>query len=205
MLLNNNMNTRYKGSFFKFSVKLFSIVFLFFLMGCDQPEEKAVDKKMYYDLKGFIETQITFLSEQKPTVNKILTVAGKNESRSTKEVDWKKELELFIQADINKPAYSKSFEVTKPDSLTSTFTLKTDENIPVKSVTVRLDKITGNPVLIKALLKSENKLYQSEKNIELHCIGESNQWHVTYYSIKGYQKLATMDKKDFSIESKVIY
>ena len=199
------MNTGYKGSFFKLSAHIFPIIIILLLTRCDQPQEKVKEKKIYYDLKGFIETQIEFLSEQKPTVDKVMSVSGKNESRSTKEVDWKKELELFIQADINKPSYSKSYAVSKPDSLTSVYTLKTEENISVKSVRIELDKNTGNPVLIQALLRSENKLYQSEKNVELHCKSESNQWHLTSYSIKGYQKLATMDRKDFDIQAEVKY
>ena len=199
------MNTGYKDSFFKLSAHIFPIIIILFLSGCDQPQEKAKEKKIYYDLKGFIETQIEFLSEQKPIVDKVMSVSGKNESRSTREVDWKKELELFIQADINKPAYSKSYAVSKPDSLTSVYTLKTVENISVKWVRIQLDKTTGNPVLIQARLRSENKLYQSEKNVELHCKSESNQWHLTSYSIKGYQKLATMDRKDFDIQAEVKY
>jgi len=199
------MNTGYKDSFFKLSAHIFPIIIILLLSGCDQPQEKAKEKKIYYDLKGFIETQIEFLSEQKPIVDKVMSVSGKNESRSTREVDWKKELELFIQADINKPAYSKSYAVSKPDSLTSVYTLKTVENISVKWVRIQLDKTTGNPVLIQARLRSENKLYQSEKNVELHCKSESNQWHLTSYSIKGYQKLATMDRKDFDIQAEVKY
>jgi len=199
------MNTGYKDSFFKLSAHIFPIIIILLLSGCDQPQEKAKEKKIYYDLKGFIETQIEFLSEQKPIVDKVMSVSGKNESRSTREVDWKKELELFIQADINKPAYSKSYAVSKPDSLTSVYTLKTEENISVKWVRIQLDKTTGNPVLIQARLRSENKLYQSEKNVELHCKSESNQWHLTSYSIKGYQKLATMDRKDFDIQAEVKY
>lgn len=199
------MNTGYAGSVFKFFAKITSLIFFLMLVSCDRPQEKSAGNKSYYDLQGFIETQITFLSERKPTVDKIMQVSGKSESRSTREVDWKKELELFIQADINKPAYSKSYTVSRPDSLTSVYTLKTDENIPVKSLTIQLDKATGNPVLVKALIRSENKLYLSEKNIELHCINESNQWHLTSYAIKGFQKLAMTDKKDFDIKARVKY
>jgi len=199
------MITRYKHASFTYAVKFLSLAAFIFLMGCDQPQEKAPGKKVYYDLKNFIETQETFLSEQKPTVDKIMSVSGKNEARSTKEIDWKKELELFIQADINKPAYSKSYAVSRPDSLTSVYTLKTDEDIPVKALKIVLDKVTKNPVFIKALLRSENKLYQSEKNIEMNYKSESNQWHLTSYSIQGFQKLAMMDKKDFDIKATLKY
>lgn len=201
---NNNMNSGFTGFFLK-RFNYLSLLFFLFVTGCDQPQEKSDSKKSYFDLKGFIETQITFLTEQKPTVNKKMRVSGRDENRSTKQIDWKKELELFIQADINKPAYSKSYEISNPDPLTTIYTLKTEENIPVKSIRIELDKTTGNPVLIQALLHSENKLYQSEKKIELHCVNESNQWRLTSYSIKGYQKLATMEKKDFDINAQIKY
>ena len=199
------MNSGFTGLFSKPLIKYLFLIFLFFFIGCDQPQEKSDNKKAYFDLKGFIETQITFLSEQKPTVDKKMRVSGRDESRLTKQIDWKKELELFVQADINKPAYSKSYKISKPDSLTTIYTLKTEENIPVKSIRIQLDKATGNPVLIQALVHAENKLYQSEKNIEMHCVNESNQWHITSYSIKGYQKLVAMDKKNFDISAQVKY
>lgn len=186
-------------------IKCLSVIIFLFLMGCDQPQDKKTEKKTYYDVKGFIETQIAFLSEQKPQVSKQMSVAGKKEERSTKNVDWKKELELFIQADINKPAYSKSYVVEKPDSLTVIYTLKSTENLPVRYLKVQLDEISGNSISIKALLRSENKLYKSEKNIEMHCASQSNQWHLTSYSIKGYQKLAMTDQKDFDIKAQVSY
>lgn len=186
-------------------IKCLSIISFLFLIGCDQPKDKPADKKIYYDVKGFIETQIAFLSEQKPTVSKQMGVAGKKEERSTKHVDWKKELELFVQSDINKPAYSKSYVVEKPDSFTVIYTLKTTENLPVRYLKIELDKISRNPVSMQAQLRSENKLYSSEKNIEMHCASHSNQWRLMSYSIKGYQKLALMDQKDFNINAQVSY
>jgi hypothetical protein len=186
-------------------LKYLWVTIIFFLMGCDNPEDKPAEDKTYYDVKGFIETQIVYLAEQKPTVHKKMSVAGKNEDRTTKEVDWKKELELFVQADINKPAYRKSYSVTKPDSLTTLYTLQPTENLPVQYLKVQVDKITGNPTAIQALLRSENKLYRSEKHIEMHCASQANQWRLTDYAIKGYQKLAMTDQKDFDIKAAISY
>lgn len=157
----------------------------------------------YYDLKGFIESQISVLNKVRPEVIKTMSVSGKNETRTSREMDWKKELELFVQADINKPAYSKSYSITKPDSLTVLYTLSSGESLPVRFLKIEMDKISGMPVLIQAQLRSENKLYQSEKNIEMHGSVQGGQWHLNTYAIKGYQKLATMDKKAFEISAKV--
>ncbi|GLU54157.1 hypothetical protein [Dyadobacter frigoris] len=153
----------------------------------------------YYDLKEFIESQVPILNNEKPEVIKTMSVSGKNETRTSGDVDWKKELELFIQADINKPAYSKSYSISKPDSLTVLYTLKPGESLPVRYLKIEMDKTSGTPLMIKALLRSENKLYQSEKNIEMHGSVQDSQWHLNSYTIKGYQKLATMDKKSFDV------
>ena len=178
---------------------------LLFLTSCDSAQERESKVMTYYDLKGFIESQVSSLNKEKPEVTKIMGVSGKNETLTSRNMDWKKELELFVQADINKPAYSKSYAITKPDSLTVLYKLKTEESLPVRYLKIEMDKISGTPVVIQALLRSENKLYQSEKNIEMHGSFQSGKWRLETYTIKGYQKLATMDKKSFDVSAKVRY
>jgi hypothetical protein len=178
---------------------------IFLLTGCDSPQERQSRVMSYYDLKGFIETQISALNQNKPEITKIMKVSGKEETRSSKDIDWKKELELFSQADINKPAYSKSYIVEKPDSATVIYTLKKGETLPVHYVKIILDKKSGNPVFVQALLRAENKLYQSEKNIRLSGLVQNGKWIMQSYSIRGYQKLATMDKKLFDVSARVNY
>lgn len=201
------MNNKLILSPLKFSVFnplcYLSVGIILFLTNCDSVQEKQSKVKTYYDLKGFMETQISSLDKEKPEVTKIMQVAGKKETRSSRDIDWKKELELFIQADINKPAYSKSYQVHKPDSLTVIYGLKTSEILPVVFLKIKLDKASGYPTTIKALLRSENKLYQSIKNIELHGTVIKNQWQLTDYTIDGFQKLVTMDKKFFNVATQV--
>lgn len=197
------MNNKVIISSFQFPILyLFASVFLF-LSSCDSAQERQSKVMTYYDLKGFIESQVSSLNKEKPEVRKIMSVSGKNETRTSRDMDWKKELELFVQADINKPAYSKSYSITKPDSLTVVYTLSTSESLPVRYLKIEMDKNSGMPILIQAKLRSENKLYQSEKNIEMHGSLQSGKWHLNSYTIKGYQKLATMDKKAFDLSAKV--
>ena len=193
-----------KFSLFRSLVCLFAGI-IFLLTSCDSPQERQSKVKNYYDLKGFIETQISMLNQEKPEVTKMMKVSDKQETRSSKDVDWKKELELFSQADINKPAYSKSYEIEKPDSATVIYTLKKEETLPVRYVKIILDKKSGNPISIQALLRAENKLYQSEKNISLSGLIQNKRWILQSYSIRGYQKLATMDRKLFDISAQVNY
>jgi hypothetical protein len=186
------------------SVRFLAAAILLLLISCDSAQEAQSKVKTYYDVKGFIETQIFLLDKQKPEVSKIMQVGEKKETLSGRDLDWRKELELFVQADINKPAYSKSYLVSKPDSFTIAYTLKPGETLPVRFLKISLDKNSGNPSSIEALLRSENKLYQSEKRIELHGSNRAtNQWQLESYSIKGFQQLATMDRKLFDIAAAV--
>lgn len=201
--MNNKVTFSSPGfSFFSPLTCLLAGIFLF-LTSCDSAQERQSKVMTYYDLKGFVESQISVLNKEKPEVVKTMSVSGKNETRTSREMDWKKELELFIQADINKPAYSKSYSITKPDSLTVVYKLSSGESLPVRYLKIEMDKAAGTPILIQALLRSENKLYQYEKNIEMHGSVQGGQWHLITYAIKGYQKLATMDKKSFDVSAQV--
>jgi hypothetical protein len=174
-----------------------------FMISCDSSEPKNVEVKAYYDLRGFVNGEIEIMSRLKPLVTKKLQTDGKSDNRSTKEIDWKKELELFIQADINKPAYGKSYSIMRPDSLTYEYKLKAGETLPVQWLKIRIDHISGKPDMIHALLLSKNKLYKSEKNVELRCAMSAGQWMITSYEIKGFQQLLVLDPKQFEVVGKV--
>lgn len=173
------------------------------LSACQTPTAKNDEPAVYYDVKGFIQNQIQLLNQQRPTVEKTMVVGRDEEKRSTKEVDWKKELELFVQADINKPAYRQSYAIARPDSLTYEYTIKTQEDLPVRYLKVVLDKPDGQPTLIEAKILAQNKLYESEKNLLMRCAQKSGDWRVTSYQIKGFQELVISDRKPFDVRVEV--
>jgi hypothetical protein len=182
---------------------LILVLFAAALMSCENSEDMGKDEKYYYDLKGFINNQIIVLNEKKPEVSKELIMDDLKEVSTSKDVDWKKELELFIQADLNKPSYQKSYTVVRADSLSYDYILKPNEDMPVRRLNIRLDEATHQPVAVKALLKSENKIYTSEKTISLTCVKRENLLEVSSYSVVGYQKLALMKRKSFSVSGKI--
>jgi len=179
----------------------------FLLLSCDESNRRDDDQvKSYYDISGFIEGQIVRMNNEQPKVSKTVSMDRETNHISDNKIDWKKELELFVQADINKPAYRLSYTTQKPDSLTTVYTVKQKEKqLPVHYLKVVLDSVYKVPLSINAVLKSENKLYKSEKNIQLNCAVNNNGSRIIAYSITGYQKLATMDKKPFDVKAKVLY
>lgn len=174
-------------------------VALVFLAAC-QPQTETNQVKSYFDLKGFIESQLRELEKRKPTVDKKMSLDGESESKQTNEINWAKELDLFIQADINKQAYQSSYEITQPMPKTNLYSLKKGENQPVQSLKVTFDDKTQMPSIIEVSLKEENKLYDSEKQLRLTCgMRPEGVWLIKTYEISGFQHLSLTDKKSFSI------
>ena len=186
----------------KSSLFLF-VICLLVLSSCREEETDPNEKKTYYDLKGFVDNQIVYLNEKKPKVTKTVQLGGKKEVRAEIETDWKKELELFVQADINKPAYRNSYSIIRSDSSVYEYRIKEGEKLPVQYLMIKVDSATQQPVSVKALLRSENKIYSSEKSIELTSSRRNSLLEVSAYSVKGYQKLLFMNRKSFDITAKI--
>ena len=149
--------------------------------------------------------QITSLSAQKPVVNKAVAINQERNQQTTSAINWSRELELFTQADINKPALRSSYQIERPDSLTYHYTLKkSEERLTVRSLTVRLDERTHQPRRIEAILQTSNPLYSSERQLLLESGPVAGRaWQVKHYKVSGFQKLPYFSRNDFSIEGKV--
>jgi hypothetical protein len=186
--------------------KLPALTFAFFVAvatACQSPESTQSQPNAYYDVAGFVTGQIGVLSSQRPTVTKAMEVSGEEES-TTREVDWTRELELFMQADINKPAYRYSYTTTRPDSLTYLYTVRPGEDLPVRYLRVKLHSPDGNPREIEAKVLTQNKLYQSEKQLLLRCGDVRGTWRVLSYQIRGFQELAIAERKPFAVRAEVL-
>lgn len=174
-------------------------ILLFSLVSC-RPEETGDDApKLYYDLKGFIENQIVYLNDKKPKVSKTAVLGSKREVSETREVDWKKELELFVQADINKPSYRQSYEVIGNGPLHYEYRLKSGNDLPVAYLKIDTDTVLKQPLHVEALIRTKNKIYNSEKRVVLNAQKRNSLLEVNSYEVTGYQKLIFVEKKEFSI------
>lgn len=180
-----------------------AVILLFSTVSCRQEEVQDNAPKMYYDLKGFVENQIVYLNEKKPEVNKTAVLGSKRDVSKTREVDWKKELELFIQADINKPSYRQSYKVVKNGPLHYEYRLKPGNDLPVAYLKIDVDSVLKQPLRVEALIHTSNKVYNSEKKLVLHAVKRDNLLQVSTYEVDGYQKLIFVEKKAFSISGQI--
>jgi len=182
---------------------LFLFILVLFLGSCTNPTDTAAVQN-YFNLKGFIENQIAELNKRKPLVNKEMALGDKNENMQTTEIDWRQELELFTQTDLNKQAYQLSYTISQPSSSTFLYTLKNGEKLPVKSLKIVLDEVSKQPKLVEALLQEDNRLYDSEKKLQLTCtMRPEGVWLIKTYEINGFQHLSITDKKTFLVKGTI--
>jgi hypothetical protein len=174
-----------------------------FTTACESDVEQNDEIKTYFDLKGFVENQIVELNDKKPMVTKIAGLGKQRVTNKVNDIDWKKELELFVQADLNKPSYRQSYTIERKDSSTFEYHLKPNVELPVHYLKIMTDTSVHQPIYVKALFESENKIYKSEKSIELTRTQRNNVWELSSYEVHGYQKLIFMDRKDFDIIAKI--
>lgn len=184
---------------------LFAFLPLIFVVACENNAPQTNSQPAYYDVAGYVKGQIEALIKEKPVVSKNARIGAQINQQVTQNIDWIKELELFTQADINKPAFRTSYSVVRPDSLTYQYALKPgEERLTVRSLTVRLDRETRKPARIEALLKTENPLYVSERRLVLES-GANNRtgWGIRQYRVEGFQQLTYFDRNEFRVEGRV--
>lgn len=186
----------------RFVYPVFVVLTLFISSCADsaQPNQPNV----YYDVQGYVKSQITALSAQKPLISKTVAINNNRNQQTIRDLNWSRELELFTQADINKPALRTSYRITRPDSLTYQYTLKnSEERLTVRSLMVQLDSRTRQPRQILAVLQTRNPLYSSERRLLLESgPSATGQWGMRHYTVSGYQKLPFFDRNDFRVDGK---
>ena len=183
------------------------LIFLLFALIISSCQSSAPPNQpnVYYDVAGYVKRQVADLSARKPLVNKTVLINAKTSRQDSRDVNWSRELELFSQADINKPALRSSYYITRPDSLTYQYTLKkSEEKLTVRSLRVQLDSVTRQPSRIEAVLQTDNALYVSERHLLMESGSAGrNQWQVRRYKVSGFQKLPYFERNDFAVEGAV--
>ncbi len=160
------------------------------LLACSTSTEK--NTHTYYDIKGLFERQIQLFSTQKTLVVKAVDA----ETQTKAIADWEKELAFFLDADLNKPAFTKSYVIVQQgDSVT--YRLKATEKHPVKNITLHFSE--GKVTQVQIVQEEENYLYHTQKNLEARFSNEK----LTFYQIKGTQQLVWGTPKSYRIEGKI--
>lgn len=162
----------------------------------------ANQKPAYFNLLALLNEQSTQLNRRQPTVEKqVLLRDGKQETTRVPKTDWEKELQIFQQADINKPALRGLYAVDSamlPSGLRQrTYRRRPGTDHPVEQLTVVSQ---GNVVqTVIANVAQDNPLVYSAKTLEMRL----QQGQLVTYRVTGVQKLILFDSVRYAVQAKV--
>ncbi|HSI78500.1 MAG TPA: hypothetical protein VK957_21555 [Lunatimonas sp.] len=175
---------------------------LFLVVSCSKTEQAPLDNptqlNKYFPLVQFVQDQIPQLDGKE--VSKKLTIKGKEEALTmVMSADgWRKELDLFIQADINKNSLAASYATQESPQLLQ-HTLIPGEKGEIQQMKIHRsgDKISR----IDFSFKKENLFYLSEGSGSLEMTADGRQ--LSSYEVNGYQKVWFLPANVMSSEGKI--
>ncbi|WP_299706493.1 hypothetical protein [uncultured Pontibacter sp.] len=183
------------------------IGFLALLLGfaaCERPTPRLANgAEPAYDLTGYLQEQTARLQQRKPPVLKSVTTKGQQpETTQMDDVDWEKELAIFQEVDLSRPAlrdfYREERHTLPNGSTVSIFTKDAEAAAPVERL-----QLTVSPFQrlehLEAIVLEENMLFYSKRNITLTA--ESGSGNLTGYRVEGVQKLIFGDSLRYRIDA----
>jgi hypothetical protein len=160
----------------------------------------------YYDIDGLVEEQLLMLDSINPSLFKTATINGVQEKTVFTPTDsiWRKELEIFRSADINKPRLINSYLQTEENSENdSSITYISKFPKSTLADTIRVVFKNDLPEQIYASLRSQNTLFKTSKKLTLSFKGFQGQPVLSDFSILGWQKMISKDSTHFDIQGRI--
>ena len=176
---------------------------LILLFGCLIVMSSCMEKPQattqnYFRLREFILQQIALAEKQDWTIQKKVKLNEKEGQELESNPSWEDEWGMFIQADINKPAFQYSY-TTDTVGNRIIYAAKPEENLEIKETIVELDDLKEP---IKIFIRTENKniLFHTKRNLYI----ELKDHQITNYEIKGYQKIVLLNATEYLVRGEII-
>lgn len=115
----------------------------------------------YFDIKGFFTADAARLNRLHPAITKTVAHNGISQTRKIVITDWLREFDLFINSDINKPAWSQSYTVQKSEDMLIYKAMLPD--LKTRSVVVKLSGSKVQWIMINNYTK--NILYENAEKL----------------------------------------
>jgi hypothetical protein len=184
-------------------INRFYLLLLVLLFCCQQEEKQPIENptqiKKYFLLKDFVENQITVVEGDK--VRKSTRIKGEEEviEMIMDAEDWRKELHIFIQADINKATLSTSYD-TEKTSHSTIHRLKPGQKSPIQEV--KIDFQNKEVSRVSFVSHQENLFYTSSAKGELHI--DTLTGKMDAYQVSGIQKVWFLSPNEMAVKGKLL-
>lgn len=158
------------------------------LLPACKPEIKEGEvKAKYFDLKAYFNAESSRLSRLNKPVRKTVTHNGVTETKEVKIDDWSRELSLFSESDINKPAWRDSYSVQTTPNIV--IYMATDDDLKTREIIINK---TGDKV--KYIV-----IYNYTKNILYYTKEKLTYWPDSLYKIDKTQHVRLLGLNKYVI------
>jgi hypothetical protein len=167
---------------------LFGILLLSGLPSCRPDIKQSGAVSNYFDVGGYFKADTARLKKLNLPVNKTVTHNGVTENKTVHITNWGQELNLFIQSDINRPAWKNSYRIQTMDSLLI-YTAKYPD-LRTTKIVIRKDKDKVKWIL----------LYNHTKNLLYETREKLSYFPDSVYLIEKWQRVRLMGRNNYRIE-----
>jgi hypothetical protein len=160
------------------------------LNGCQPAENSSASSVKYFDLKKYFTDEAARLTKKNAPIFKTVTYNGKPESKNILIKNWKRELDLFIGSDINKPAWKDGYKVAQNNDSIVYDAIDTSLHTRHIAISLKANKVTG--VSISNITK--NMLYKTSEKL--------NYYPDSVYLIEKHQAVKLLGANNYQITGK---
>ena len=135
-----------QNKYMRFTPFIFAFLSLFLFTNCGETLSSTNEKSdnAYFSLKDFFEKEIAQLTENKVGLHKTVFLGEESETQNLKDINWKKELKLFADADINKAAWRDKYEIDsiRQNGVLQVSYIPKDEDLRTQKVALKINYAT---------------------------------------------------------------
>lgn len=168
------------------------------LISCNIKNSNQVQQKVkpYFDVESFVKKQIDLLSKKNAVISKEVVLNGQTETKTIENINWEKELQLFLEVDINKPVLVGSYEIIKEQD--KTIYKAKEETLKIQQIIIQ--KSGENIKNLEIFVKEENALFHFSKKLTM-VMNASNT--IEQIHIEGVKDVSMMKEVHFVIHEKI--
>ena len=144
-----------------------SALLLMVLFSCSNTGESeitTVQTGPYFSIAGYFRSEATRLQRIDPEIIKTVSKNGDEEQQRKPIADWANEFALFIDSDINKPAWQNSYRI---DSTATTLTYSSTDST-LRTETIQVEKSAEGITHIHITNRVSNMLYVTEEQLDYY-------------------------------------
>ena len=188
------------------SIKI--ITLLIICVSCNIENNTPGKIKLYFPVDSVLIQQKELLEELNPVLQKVAWVDQKMDTTTMRldSAGWAKEMQIFDDISINKPALRDSYlkdTVNSNNGISINYSAREDlkEDLEIEYMHIHFDP-KKQLKKIELLYKEKSSLYKAKRLMELNF---SEKERFSSYHVEGYQKIVLKDTIRYRINASIIY